>query len=162
MVDVASSASATDESSPLTEDENYCEKYPAEAVCSVSELPMMLYMPAFLTWDTNNDAVLGLGDIILPGLLLVWAARYDLRRYGSLYTERAGNGYFPMIAMGYAIGLCLSMVAMEATDTGQPALMYLVPCTLGPTLIRSLKSDTLTELWEGLPPMKSIGLLLDE
>ena len=161
MVAVAS-GSASEDSSDTIEDENYCEKYPEDDACVASELPMMLYMPAFLTWDTDNDAMLGLGDIVLPGLLLVWAARYDLRRYGSLYTERAGNGYFPMIAAGYAIGLCLAMVVMEATGMGQPALMYIVPCTLVPVLMRSMNSGTLPELWEGLPPMKSIGLLLDE
>jgi signal peptide peptidase-like protein 2B len=162
MLSVATGSTDTDATSPLADDENYCEKYPDYDECATSSLPMLLYIPAFWTWDTDSDAMLGLGDIVLPGLLLVWAARYDLRRYGSLYTEKAGNGYFPMVATGYAVGLCLAEITVELTTSGQPALMFIIPCTLGPVLIRSGNSGTLADLWETLPPMKSIGLLLDE
>ena len=160
MMSVASGGSV-DDASPLTTDENYCEKYPSSDVCAVTNVPMLLYVPAFWTWDTNANSMLGLGDIILPGLLLVWTARYDLRRYGSLYCEKAGDGYLPMAMVGYAIGLSLAQIAVEAFEYGQPALLYIVPCVLLPVLYRSYNSGTLAHLWEGLPPMKSIGLLLD-
>ena len=162
MLSVASGSTEVDSSGTLADDENYCEKYPDNDACATSTLPMLLYIPAFWTWDSDNDAMLGLGDIVLPGLLLVWAARYDLRRYGSLYTEKAGNGYFPMVAAGYAIGLCLAEITVELTSSGQPALMFIIPCTLGPALARATNSGTLPDLWEALPPMKSIGLLLNE
>jgi signal peptide peptidase-like protein 2B len=161
MVSVASGV-GLDDDSPLVTDENYCEKYPDYVDCATTTLPMLIYVPAFLTWDTDDNAILGLGDIVLPGLLLTWAARYDLRRYGSLYTERAGNGYFPMVGMGYAFGLCLAQIAVELFNSGQPALFYVVPCTLGLVLYRAYESDNLGMLWQRLPPMRSIGLLLNE
>ena len=160
MMSVASGGSV-DDKNPLATDENYCEKYPSSDVCAVTNVPMLLYIPAFWTWDTNANSILGLGDIILPGLLLVWTARYDLRRYGSLYCEKAGDGYLPMAMLGYAFGLCLAQLAVETFEYGQPALLYIVPCILLPVLYRSNNSGTLPYLWEGLPPMKSIGLPLD-
>ena len=33
-----------------------------------------------------------LGDIVLPGLLLAWAARLDIRSYGSLSSPYASKG----------------------------------------------------------------------
>lgn len=85
--------------------------------------------------------------IVLPGLLLAWAARYDIRRYGSLASPYASNGYFPMCIFGYAIGLMAANIAVAYFQTGQPAMLYIVPLTLGPVLLRSFKAETLPELW---------------
>jgi hypothetical protein len=159
MMSVASGGSG-DDSSPLSTDENYCEKFPSDDDCAVTNVPMLLYAPAFWTWNTNANSMLGLGDVILPGLLLVWTARYDLRLYGSLFCEKAGDGYFPMAMVGYAFGLCLAQLAVEAFDYGQPALLYIVPCVLAPVLYRSHNSGHLLSLWEELPPMKTVGLPL--
>lgn len=62
--------------------------------------------------------MLGLGDIVLPGLLLVWAARLDLRRHGSLTSDEAGKGYFAMALAGYALGLMLANFAVQYFQTG--------------------------------------------
>ena len=157
MMNVATGGSI-DSASPLASDENYCEKYPEYIDCAATTVPMLLYIPAFWTWNTNSNSILGLGDLVLPGLLCVWAARYDIRRYGSLYSEKAGNGYFPMVVAGYAFGLCLAQVAVEVFEVGQPALLYIVPCILLPILFRANRSETLPSLWEALPPMKNVGL----
>lgn len=43
----------------------------------VESLPMLLELPRL--WDyTGGYAMLGLGDIVIPGLLLSFAHRYDL------------------------------------------------------------------------------------
>ncbi|KAG2531939.1 hypothetical protein BBO99_00002392 [Phytophthora kernoviae] len=70
--------------------------------------------------------MLGLGDIILPGMLLSFALRFDY----SDATVGATN-YFSLMAIGYAVGLALANMAVMITEMGQPALMYLVPTTLG-------------------------------
>ena len=81
-------------------DENYCEKYPDDADCQDTSLPMMLTVPTFSSY-LSSDSILGLGDIVLPGLLLVWCARFDMRRHGTLQSEKASQGYFPMALFGY-------------------------------------------------------------
>ena len=30
-------------------------------------MPMMLVVPPFFTWDMNSSALLGLGDMVIPG-----------------------------------------------------------------------------------------------
>jgi hypothetical protein len=161
MLSVANGSSGMDSSSPLISDENYCEKYPSDSLCTTTDVPMLLYVPAIWTWNTDSNALLGLGDIILPGLLLVWCARYDMRRFGSLSTEKAGNGYFPMTLCGYAFGLCLANTAVNAFNYGQPALFYIVPCTLGLVLYRAGRAGNLMYLWGKLPTTRTIAQMLD-
>ena len=47
----------------------YCEKYPRDKDCleAVEVMPMMLVVPPFFTWDMNSSALLGLGDMVIPG-----------------------------------------------------------------------------------------------
>jgi len=142
------------------DDENYCEKYPDDVDCESTTLPMLLIVPSISTYY-SSESILGLGDIVLPGLLAVWAARYDLRRYGTLQSEQASKGYFPMVMFGYAAGLMAANFAVSYFEYGQPALLYIVPLTLGPVLYRACKSETVWSLWSKLPPMKTIAFPLD-
>ena len=66
-----------------------------------------------------------------------------------------------MVVFGYAIGLMTANFAVEYFETGQPALLYIVPLTLGPALYRSFKAGSLPELWRGLPRMKTIAQPFD-
>ena len=74
----------------------------------------------------SGYTMLGLGDIVLPGLLVAFAARCD-----ACALQRR---YFPLMVCGYAVGLAMANVAVAYFAQGQPALLYLVPCTLGPFL----------------------------
>ncbi|MEW5316705.1 MAG: hypothetical protein WDW38_008057 [Sanguina aurantia] len=52
-------------------------------------------------------------------------------------ARRWTGGYFPATVLAYTAGLCLTYVALVYSwfgDQGQPALAYLVPCTLGTVL----------------------------
>ena len=66
-----------------------------------------------------------------------------------------------MALLGYSAGLMLANLAVDYFDAGQPALLYIVPLTLGPVLFRSNRGETLTELWVRLPSMKTVALPLD-
>jgi signal peptide peptidase-like protein 2B len=94
----------------LTGDENYCEKYPSDATyCSDDSLPMMFKVPSFSYY--SGESILGLGDVILPGLLIVWAARHDLRKYGSLYSWECA-GFYLAVVLAYCVGLFLADAAV--------------------------------------------------
>jgi Signal peptide peptidase len=69
MVTVATGYSGT-----IHTDENFCEKHPSDKDCNMNSLPMLLIVPTFSSY-LSSESLLGLGDIVLPGLLLVWAAR---------------------------------------------------------------------------------------
>ncbi|KAH8070717.1 aspartic-type endopeptidase [Aureococcus anophagefferens] len=59
-----------------SKDADYCEKYPADDDCQSTQLPMLLMLPRFGEVG-GGYTMLGLGDIVLPGLLVSFAARYD-------------------------------------------------------------------------------------
>lgn len=105
-------------------------------------MPMLLEVPRLLDpW--GGFSILGFGDIVLPGLLVAFTLRHDYE------TRRAGwGGYFRWAAIGYAVGLLLTYGALVAMNgSGQPALLYLVPCTLGTTLFLAWRRQELRELW---------------
>ncbi|KAJ9515138.1 hypothetical protein QJQ45_028935, partial [Haematococcus lacustris] len=93
-------------------------------------LPMLLRVP--LLWappGLPGYSMLGFGDIIMPGLLVAFMRRWDLTHRLPLL-----KGYFLPVCCGYAGGLALTYTALACSwfgDQGQPALLYLVPCTLG-------------------------------
>jgi signal peptide peptidase-like protein 2B len=106
-------------------------------------VPMLLRVPS-LTDALGNDRLLGFGDIALPGLLVSYLRRHDL-----LSKRRLPEGYFLPALIGYFIGLCTTICALVIMHMGQPALLYLVPGTLGTTLCLALGRGELGCLWEG-------------
>eukprot|EP00927_Polykrikos_kofoidii_P016016 TRINITY_DN17189_c0_g1_i1.p1 TRINITY_DN17189_c0_g1~~TRINITY_DN17189_c0_g1_i1.p1 ORF type:complete len:530 (+),score=85.18 TRINITY_DN17189_c0_g1_i1:157-1746(+) len=108
-------------------------------------IPMLLRMPSFGD-SLGNDRMLGFGDVALPGLLISFLRRYDL------LGKRGGfQGYFLPCVFGYFCGLCITIVALAIMHKGQPALLYLVPCTLGLTLALGWQRNEITCLWHGKP-----------
>ena len=106
-------------------------------------MPMVLVLPNF--GDPGSFSLLGYGDIALPGLLLVYAASFDeVHRLKGLTKT-----YFWLELLGYILGL-LSTYGALALDVGgqqgQPALLYLVPWTLGPILVAAHWRGDLREM----------------
>ena len=113
----------------------------------------------------------------VPGLLLSFAARLDAAKslvgvvsgggsnngaVTSSHTCPQGTskccsfwccccsgGYFPPLTIAYAIGLLMANVAVYVMQMGQPALLYLVPCTLGTMSFIGWRRSELLELWDG-------------
>jgi len=110
-------------------------------------------VPMLLLFPTIGDPVpgrrmLGFGDIAVPGLFLSYLLRYDKQ------SKRGNNllsGYFVPAVVGYAVGLSVTIAALCIMGIGQPALLYLVPGTLGTTLVLSKLRGELGCLWNGVP-----------
>ncbi|THU69853.1 hypothetical protein C4D60_Mb08t18780 [Musa balbisiana] len=99
-------------------------------------IPMLLRIPRFFDPWGGYDMI-GFGDILFPGLLVAFSYRYERSKKKGIL-----NGYFLWLTIGYAFGLFLTYLALYLMDGhGQPALLYLVPCTLG-----WLRGD-LNDLW---------------
>ncbi|XP_023923160.1 signal peptide peptidase-like 4 isoform X1 [Quercus suber] len=105
-------------------------------------IPMLLKIPRmFDPW--GGYSVIGFGDIILPGLLVAFSLRYDWLSKKSLRT-----GYFVWAMTAYGLGLLITYVALNLMDGhGQPALLYIVPFTLGTFLTLGKKRGDLHILW---------------
>lgn len=59
------------------------------------------------------------------------------------------DGIFPLALLGYAAGLVCSFVANGVFGVAQPALLYLVPATVGPVVVATASRGDLGELWRG-------------
>lgn len=119
-------------------------------------------------------SMLGLGDIVIPGLYVAMILRMDaarvaahaapkraLTRSASKATSRApppAKGdkvpkYFPAVAIGYVMGIVTTIVVMNVFNAAQPALLYIVPGVLGATFIRAVIAGEVSTVWtycEGL------------
>merc|ERR1712032_591357 len=66
-----------------------------------------------------------------------------------------GQGYyFIPLMISYAFGLFMANLAVYLMDMGQPALLYIVPCTLGTMVCKGWKRSELISLWEGPKVLK--------
>lgn len=98
--------------------------------------PIKLVWPKSGFWATDFSMI-GLGDLVLPGILIAMLLRFDRdRRNRNAANGRKddGNIYFNVCMLSYAVGLIVTVVVMHTFKAAQPALLYLVPATLGSTL----------------------------
>ncbi|KAM7260388.1 hypothetical protein ACFE04_016129 [Oxalis oulophora] len=105
-------------------------------------IPMLLKIPRlFDPW--GGYSIIGFGDILLPGLLVAFSLRYDWLTNKSLRA-----GYFLWAMIAYGLGLLITYVALNLMDGhGQPALLYIVPFTLGTFMMLGMKRGDLKVLW---------------
>ena len=111
-------------------------------------LPMLFLFPR-LGGAAGDFSMLGYGDVILPGLLIVHNHLFDNR---SNETGRPRVGYLLPSLGAYIIGLLLTFTALYfqvGGQGGQPALCYLVPTVLGGTVGYAHIRGELKEMWIG-------------
>lgn len=120
-------------------------------------LPLLLQIPKFVF---DGAGLLGLGDIILPGVLLAFLFRIDTKKVKTglraknsqrpvqlMEVLAVEGGYFLWALFAYALGLLVTLAALAILQMGQPALLYLVPACLGTTLVRAVWQRELRDLW---------------
>ena len=94
-------------------------------------------------------SLLGLGDVLSPGLLIGLLLRFEGR--ASKGSEGGGGGggggYFAPALFAYGAGLLISFAASFVSGKGQPALLYLVPLTVGSAVLVGTKNKEVGELW---------------
>ncbi|KHG25050.1 Signal peptide peptidase-like 2B [Gossypium arboreum] len=120
-------------------------------------IPMLLKIPRmFDPW--GGYSIIGFGDILLPGLLVAFSLRYDWLANKSLRA-----GYFVWAMIAYGLGLLVTYVALNLMDGhGQPALLYIVPFTLGTFLTLGRKRGDLRILWTSGEPERPCPHILLE
>jgi len=99
------------------------------------EAPIKLVFPQDLLENglgATNFAMLGLGDIVIPGIFIALLLRYDIS------LKRNSNFYFYATFLAYIGGLLTTILVMHVYKHAQPALLYLVPACLGVPLFLGL------------------------
>jgi len=89
----------------------------------------------------SHFSMLGLGDIVIPGLFIALLLRYDAERAGADRTEGPQGSFakpfFHSNLLAYILGLGTTLYVMETFKAAQPALLYLVPACIGAALLSS-------------------------
>ncbi|GER40812.1 signal peptide peptidase-like [Striga asiatica] len=105
-------------------------------------IPMLLRVPR-LADPYYGYNMIGFGDILFPGLLVAFSFRFDKAKKKKIF-----NGYFLWLVIGYGAGLAFTYLGLYLMDGhGQPALLYLVPCTLGTCIVLGMIRGELKQLW---------------
>ncbi|KAL7108385.1 hypothetical protein ACP275_06G109200 [Erythranthe tilingii] len=132
-----------------------------EMITKKLELPVKIVFPRNMLGgavpgnSVSDYMMLGLGDMAIPSMLLALVLCFDNRKVRDSTTpsdvvqSSKEFKYFWHALSGYAIGLFIALAAGILTRSPQPALLYLVPCTLGPIIVLSWMKNDLAELWEG-------------
>jgi hypothetical protein len=90
-------------------------------------------------------SLLGLGDILVPGLSVNYAIIFDRAANVKYHV------YFVVNAVGYLIGLLLAFAGLLFMNTAQPALFYLCPILISFSLVTALIRRELSSFWSGEP-----------
>jgi len=97
------------------------------------QAPIKLVFPR--DWNEPKEkqfSMLGLGDIVIPGLFIALMLRWDVVQCAQK-GEQLSEGkkkYFYAQMLGYVTGLVTTVVMMIQFKAAQPALLYLVPAAL--------------------------------
>ncbi len=82
-------------------------------------LPMLLIVPTWFGGASGEMALLGFGDVVLPGLLLVYTRVFDLQHHKGLCSS-----YFVPASVGYGVGLVLTYGALYLQLGGDQVSMH--------------------------------------
>jgi len=154
MVEVATGGSPGGDSSSSSPDDGE-----GDGSSSQESLPMLLRVEHLSIVGVNTSdplevcyrdmrtfsySLLGFGDILVPGLLVSYCHAFDL-----IHGIR-GRLYFLSTSIAYAVGLIITFVGLFLMKgVAQPALLYLVPCTLIPPIVIALRRKQFKALWDG-------------
>ncbi|XP_034987061.1 signal peptide peptidase-like 2A isoform X2 [Zootoca vivipara] len=112
----------------------------SEMLPVVIRVPRMAFSAVRLC--SRPFSLLGYGDIALPGLLVAYCHRFDVQTSSS-------SVYFISSTIAYAIGMLVTFAGLVLMNMAQPALLYLVPCTLIMSTLVALYRKEMKKFWNG-------------
>ena len=102
-------------------------------------LPILMVVPAALSLKTYALFLIGLGDVIIPGLIVVTAIK-QARRFGSILMVFG-------VLSGYIAGIVFSVAVFHLTGAAQPATIYLIPGVVLGFLLAALYCGKVKEVF---------------
>jgi len=100
------------------------------------DAPIKLLFPRDIFAEVFKFSMLGLGDIVIPGVFVALMLRFD-RHLHEMKNKNAKNisqsfprPFFTATFIGYTFGLVMTLVVMHVFEAAQPALLYLVPACI--------------------------------
>jgi minor histocompatibility antigen H13 len=105
------------------------------------DAPIKLLFPKHYPPQEKQFSMLGLGDIVIPGIFVALCLRFDVR-------EGKGTSVFEWAMGGYVLGLGCTVFVMHVFQAAQPALLYIVPACLATSVLGALTKGKLKQLWD--------------
>jgi len=125
------------------------------------EAPIKLMFPRDLSGcGTLRSSMLGLGDIVVPGIFISFLAKWDAVKIG----EKAADSfvYLNTVMVAYFFSLVTTVGIMLFFNAAQPALLYIVPFVLITTCVVAASRGELKALWAFEIPDESEPEATDE
>jgi minor histocompatibility antigen H13 len=131
------------------------------SVATSLDLPIKLLWPKSTSFSAMRGfTMLGLGDIVIPGVFISLALRYDHYRYTKSSSKSSfTKPYFYAALVAYVLGLTMTMTVMHVFGKAQPALLYLSPACILSFFVITLVRGELKDAWSWIDdppkPLKS-------
>lgn len=110
------------------------------------DAPIKLVFPRnIFTSGAYEFTMLGLGDIVLPGVFLALLLRYDRSRFQARKSQ--DTPFFTWSFVSYVAGLLATIGVMHFFKAAQPALLYLVPACVGTSWLVGIVTGELGALF---------------
>ena len=109
------------------------------------DIPIKLLFPYTTVDNERKFSMLGLGDIVIPGIFVSICLKYDVDKAIKGKFKKIKDiklPYFNTCFIGYILGIVATFSALLIFNHAQPALLFLVPgCTLTILALGYLKGE---------------------
>lgn len=114
------------------------------------QIPIKIEFPIlFSNNPIKNCMLLGLGDILLPGVVIKYCRRFDSLRQ-KIEPNIKGMSFYTFNLILYFVSVALAMSMMFIFDHGQPVLFYISPIFIIGLMGKAYKNNCLVDFWKGL------------
>jgi len=112
------------------------------------DAPIKLLFPKNIFAAEFTFSMLGLGDIVIPGMFIALLLRFDLHQNLKNKISTNSAPYFRTCFLFYIIGLITTIFVMHTFQAAQPALLYLVPACIGSSFGLAMLRGEISQLFE--------------
>jgi len=110
------------------------------------EAPIKLMFPRSAGGcGTLQHSMLGLGDIVVPGIFIAFLAKWDAVKIGE--NKATSFVYLNSVMVAYFFSLVTTVAIMLFFNAAQPALLYIVPYVLIASALTAYSRGEFAELW---------------
>ncbi|KIM31641.1 hypothetical protein M408DRAFT_327119 [Serendipita vermifera MAFF 305830] len=120
------------------------------AVAQGLDAPIKILWPkSKYIFGSNDHTMLGLGDIVVPGMFIALALRYDLHLSTHRdFSKPFAKPFFTATLLSYILGLATTVLVMHNFQSAQPALLYLSPACISAFLFTGWRQGVSKEMWQ--------------
>jgi len=82
------------------------------------DAPIKLLFPFDLSLEKPKWSILGLGDIVIPGIFVAMCLKYDLDKVLESKDKIMKTPYYNACMLGYALGILATYITLVLMESG--------------------------------------------